>query len=177
MDSQAVGHLSALVTAVQSKIQVGGITVNPSLGLSVDTNIYASGDVIDGVKSISDSVRGNTLSGIIESVVLSDGDNKKSEMDIYFFTDNPNGGTVTDNDPWAPSEDDIKKFIGKASVVTGNWETVGTEALAFVNELSIPFKLDSTNTAKNLYAIVVSRGTPTYTAATKLQVRVGILQD
>ena len=133
-----------------------------------DTSIYASGDVIDGIL---------TLTGIgarhsfLTDIVIVDQDNEQVQIDFFFFKALPTG-TYTDNAAFAVDSADYSKLIGVVEVTAGLYVDAGSDAIAQKS----PINLEINPTADdNLYVIPVVRGAPTYAAATDLRFDFGFL--
>jgi hypothetical protein len=101
--------------------------------------------------------------GTITKLVLSDAKNQKVATDVVFFRSNPSATTFTDDAVIAMAAADLKKVAGHASISAIDYitftSTSGCEATVVPN---ITVKL---NTTSVLYAALITRGTPTYTAA------------
>lgn len=143
------------------------LTVSPT----VDTSIYASGDAISTIQTLSAAFLSSDQSGILKQLIIADGDDQKSVLDIMFFESTVTG--AVDNAAYAPSFADLKKSVGLIKVAAADYVTIGTEALATIN-LTLNMQLEQ-NTS--LFFQIISRGTPTYTAATNLQLKFVIEQD
>lgn len=142
----------------------------PTLSITptVDTSIYASGDVIDGIL---------TLTGIgashrfLNHIVIVDQDGEKVQIDFFFFNALPTG-TYTDNAAFAIDSADYSKLIGSESVFTSDYVDAGSDAIAKHE----PINLEINPTADdNLYVIPVVRAAPTFAAATDLRFDFGFL--
>ena len=139
-----------------------------SITPTVDTNIYASGDVIDGIQ---------TLIGIgashrfLTHIVIVDKDGEKAPITFHFFNALPTG-TYTDNAALAIDSADYSKWIGSVEVLASDYLDVGSDAIAQKE----PINLEINPTANdNLYVIPENGGTPTYAAATDLRFDFGFL--
>lgn len=163
--------LRGIYTWLNSFPQVGGITKLIDSGISVDTSQYADLDVIDSVIALPKSVRKKAGSGVIQSLVVVDSDNQAADLDIYFFDDTFT--TAADNAAWSPSYADMQKLIGVVNMRT--YSTINSIAYSVVKNIGLSF--DVASNSESLYMLAVSRGTPTYTAAGNLTIKVGILQD
>lgn len=134
---------------------------------TVDTAIYASGDLIGGKLSLVI----NKNNGIINTVVLTDAANQKSALDIVFFRDNPSNTTFTDQAALDIHDTDLKVICGRITLAAADYVSYADNAEATIN-CNFGFQLASGTT---LYACLVSRGTPTYAAATDVQLRVTVI--
>lgn len=132
-----------------------------------DTAAYATGELIGGKLSLAI----NKSNGIIQTVVLTDAANQKVAMDVVFFVQDPSSTTFTDQAALDIHDTDLKYIAGRISIAAADYVSYADNAEATVNT-QFAFQLTSGTT---LYACLVSRGAPTYAAATDLQLRVTIL--
>lgn len=144
---------------------------------AIDTSAYASGDLIGSAEIfLSLAVRADGLvekSGIIQAVLVTDLGAQGANLDIYFFDRKLINTTFTDNAAWDVSDVDILTFIGVAAIT--DWRTLGSNSNGQLLNLGLPFILPANSTT--LYAVIVSRGTPTYASTSDLTLHVAILQD
>lgn len=141
-----------------------------SVPLTVDTNAYATGDLIGTKITIPKATLGASLDGIIRSIVLDCKSSQTTAFDIVFFNADPTATTFTDNAAIAVAVADFDKIIGGwAFAVTTSWIDVGTPSFAHAY-VDIPYTLIN---GTSLYAALISRGTPTF-AATDLTLKLGI---
>lgn len=161
--------------------RVGFYTVVLTATPTIDTAAYATGELMGSSEiSLTNAVlpfstlggvnRGG--SGVIQSVVIVDQDAQEINIDVYFFDAEPTNTTFTDQAAFDPDDADLDLLIGVA-VVT-DWRSQSDNSIGQVHNLGMAFVL--TPGARTLYAVLVTRGTPTY-AATGLTLRVTILQD
>lgn len=149
------------------------ITVN----LTTSAGIYAAGDVIDSVKTLTDAVLDPKGTALLHSLVLIDKINQKVSLDLLFFDTAPTVGA--DNAAAAITDAHMAYCIGRVSIVNSEYVTVdGSNLNAEVTKTGLALLLQSTAGKKDLYMVAVSRGTPTYgSAAVNLVVKLGLIQD
>lgn len=137
----------------------------------IDTNIYADGDAMGGLLTLSDVLRDSMLSGRIESITVIDQAKQSSALEIYFFNSAVTAGT--NNVAYNPSDADIAECLGVVKVVAADYNATANQSVATLKP-----ELSFQKTAGNdLYAQVVCGGTPTYGAATELILKVVVTQD
>jgi hypothetical protein len=152
----------------------------------VGTSIYAAKDAIgdDGASNISTILFSNVLcresrTGRITAVALSDASDNAVEYDLLLFTSAP-GGTFTDNNPADPTDADLllmMPVINLASTDHFSFNDNGISSLSSLNSSAYSLTKDATTGSYNLYGVLVSRGTPTYTADTDVKVRLAVTCD
>lgn len=151
----------------QIKIFRRNFVVTPT----VDTSIYAAGDAIDGLQSVTEAVRSADQAGIIEQVSIVDASGQDSALDLVFYQSVVTGGT--DNAAYNPSEANLKESVGAISIAVADYSSFVNNSVATVKP-SFHMQFEDTRT---LRFQIVSRGTPTYAGADDLQIRFVIKQD
>lgn len=138
---------------------------------TIDTNAYGDGDRLGSIHTISGIVRADesTYHGaLLRNVTIIDLTPQSAAMDIYFFDTLPTVASA-DNDAINIADAELNdKCIGFVQVVANDYTTVlsGGNAVAFKEVGNLVLK--AINGSVSAYAVVVSRGTPTYGAATDL---------
>lgn len=154
------GTTSAEHTPVVSAL-TGAVKVTATPVLTV-AGAYSIGDCVGTVLALANVTGSAGGSVILQSVQVKDQDNAKSGLEILLFSDNPAAGAYTDNS--APAFDagglDWAKYAGRVTVLGGDYLTIGGKADA--NEDGIGKQIQVVGTT--LYMLVISDGTPTYTA-------------
>ena len=152
---------------------VGGNTVIIKPTLTTSAGAYTANDNIGGILTLG---AGRTSGGsvVLNSIEILDFLNQKQPLTILFFDSNPAAATVTDNAAFVWSTD-YQKCIGKFDVNAGDYVStiaIGLATYGGIGKVMIP------SGSVNIYAVIVTTGTPTYAAnATSLYVRFGFLQD
>lgn len=137
---------------------------------------YSSGDVIGSLNTITNAVLQNKSSAILKSLLVLDAANQKSAIDVVFFHTAPENSFGADNAAYALNDADLTKLIGRVSVAGADYissSTTNAEATLKLQDIL----LQSARGDKNIYCVVVSRGTPTYGSATDLVLKFGLDQD
>lgn len=152
---------------------VGGKTVVFDVTFSMDTSAYSSGDVIADSQVMTNALRVNDGTGVLQSLTLIDKDDQGVAFDVYVLDANVAIGT--ENSAPNISDTNAASILGIIPVATTDWKDLGGAKVAHLSGLSIPIKSVSGN--RNLYVgIVNGSGTPTFTAS-GIVGRFGILQD
>lgn len=140
--------------------------------VTTDTNIYASGDALSTqLLSFADQEGRKCNSGRITKAVVMDKDNQRANMDLILFAESASNSVFWANAPFGINDADGSKIAGVLHITDHtNCGSLGVSQW----EGDMPFRLRSGNT---LYALPVSRGTPTYSSVASLIIRLGILQD
>ena len=132
-----------------------------SKALTVDTNIYASGDNVGGLQTVDLSPFKNTKgAAILDHVLIMDLAKQSANMDLVLFGSNPSATTFTTNVAQDIADADITKIIGVVPVTSHH--VFADSSVSRAVNLDLGFKLDATQSTLNLYAALISRATPTF---------------
>jgi hypothetical protein len=129
--------------------------------LTLDTNEYASGDVLAVPAAVVGVFRGPSDVRRLVSVVLLDEDDQAQAVDLMFFNATATLGTI--NGAVSISDADARKVIGVVKIATGDYVDLVNNQVAFKTGLDLPLKASSTGAC--FLGAVLRSGTPTYTAA------------
>lgn len=171
-----VGAVTAITNALPAGEnhlgEVGAKSDLISVTLSLDTNIYASGDVLAEAQAVANAVRVSGGTGALQSLVLTDEDDQGAAMTLYLFDSSVTMGT--ENGAPSLSDADSRKLLGIIPVATGDYKDLGGVKVAMPS--FAPFLVKPAS-GRDLYVAAVNgSGTPTYTAS-GVRLRFGILQD
>lgn len=138
---------------------------------SVDTAIYASGDLIGGKLTIPAPDTGK-----IVSVRLVDQAGQASVIDLVLWSADPSGTTFTDNAALDVADTDMVALIGVVPIAAADYDTFADNRVATVPNYNLVYGplAKGQNGGYSMYGALVSRGTPTYAAATDLILSIGI---
>lgn len=145
------------------------ITSSPT----VSTVIYASGDQMGGINTLANACADSKGSVEVESIVVIDQAKQKAAFDVLFFESVPTLTSV-DNGAFALSSAELLKCIGVVSIAATDYADTSAQAVA--TKKSIALILQAIKASKDLYYVMVVRGTPTYVATTDLTLKIGLLQ-
>ena len=166
---QDIGNAS--LASINAKTSLVYILSGANVG--VDGNIYASGDLMGGKLTLSNVIRVAGGSGILQEIAIHDLTNQKAALDVILFNSNPSTTTFTNNAALDVSDADLVRIIGHVSILASDYISFADNAVATKSGLAMPVDVAA---GRDLYACVVSRGTPTYTA-NELGIVFGFLQD
>lgn len=138
---------------------------------TIDTNIYAAGDLVGGKLELPNAVAQAGGGGIVRSVALADQAKQSDAIDVLFFDADPSGTTFTNNAALDIADADLPKLIGFQQI-TSYAELSDNSIGRGEADRPLPFVLGAG--ATSLYAALVARATPTFAAATDLVLRVTI---
>lgn len=133
-----------------------------SVTFSVDTNAYASGDLIADTQEIDGAVVGVGGVAVLDSITLIDEADQGVALYLVFLNASTSMGTENS----APNISDANataKILGHVAIAATDYVDVGGAKVATKSNLGLV--LQAAATSDSLYvAIVNSTGTPTYAA-------------
>lgn len=158
---------------------VSSKTRTVSVAPTVDTNAYASGDLVGPKQTLTgagtcDPTLGKLglCAGIIHSVTITDLENQAADFDLVIFSSDPTGTTFTDNAAFDIADADLPKVVCVIQVTTN--VAFNDNAVIIANGTNCVF--DAPATRGTLYAAPVIRSAGTFSAS-GLTFRYNILQD
>lgn len=141
------------------------IKINPT----VTAGAYAANDIVGGKLTITDAARVSGGLVRLENIVITDRANQKAGGYILLFDADPTAATLTNDGPLTLSTDDFK-VVARIDVSAADYISLGSTPKA-VADIPYSGRLMKTVGSKNLYAVFVTIGTPTYAAATDVQIQ------
>jgi hypothetical protein len=156
--------------------QVGGTTVQITVSPTVTVAAYSSGQCVGGLLTFSGAARsGGPGSSLAQSAVISDVSGQDANIDLIVFNANPTGSTFTDHATCTVANADLAKIAGTMTITDCHLLGSTAPGMCQAQQQAIPVALGSGNTTA--YGVMISRGTPTYTASTNIKVVAGLLED
>lgn len=131
--------------------------VNPTIAIAA----YAAGQCIGGLIGFPNLAQANNDEFLLQVAELSDAANQKAAIDLLLFDGIPANSTFNDAAAAALAAQDLPLHIDTISFQAANYISGGSTAVCSLRGLEIPIMLPSVAT---LYAALICRGTPTYTA-------------
>lgn len=148
------------------------ITIRPVLQFA---GAYSAGGQMGSVLTLVAGADNVNFSGAVLSLVVIDKAKQSSALDVLFFNASPTL-TSTDNTALSISDAEMEaKFIGRVSIAATDYTATAVNSDATVKAVGLLSQ--GTPASTSLFAVVQSQGTPTYTSASDLVIKVGILQD
>jgi len=144
----------------------------PAIVFSLDTNAYATGDVLAATQALASAFRSADGTGILQSIVLVDKDDQGAALDLVILKADVSIGT--ENAAVSISDANADSVLGIISVSAGDWIDLGGCRVATLRGLGLVVKAATGTTS--LYVALISRGSPTHSAA-GITAQFGILQD
>jgi hypothetical protein len=145
--------------------------VTGSSTVALSSAAYDAGDVVGGIITFSKAIDVENTGGIIKSAKLIDYNFQKTQTDLILFKTKPASSTGIPNHGAAKFPDsDMAEIVGTVKFSTGEYIAFDTNCVAMSYD-EVPFNLGSD---KNLYGVLITRGTPTYIKTETLPVTLNI---
>ena len=141
--------------------QVGGNAKLIPLTLSIDTNIYADGDVLADTQELASALRVAAGSGYINQIRVNDKDDQGQPLDILILQTNVSIGT--ENLAVSISDANSDQIIARIQVYSSDYYDLGGVKIAY--PAMNPILIEAAAASTSLWIAVVSRGTGTYSAS------------
>lgn len=158
-----------------------GSTVVKRVVPTVDTAIYAAGDVV--AQFDISSIDNLTGGGLLKNISVFDDSGQADTFTFLFFDGTLSGGTYNLNGALSLSTADKLLFLGAVTFAATDWKTANSKsygckecALALRHTPPAPGQ-GVQNAAGALTVIILAGGTPTYASAAALKLAFGILPD
>lgn len=153
--------------------KIAPVLVTAALTFSLDTSIYASGDVLADTQPIAGAFAVSGGTGKVTQIALLDKDDQTAAgIDVVFLRSNTSLGT--ENAAVSISDLNSEEILGIVSIASGDWIDIGGAKLA-TKVLTVPLEVMAT-TGTSLYVALITRGTPTQTAS-GITAKISIRQD
>lgn len=146
------------------------VTATPTI---TSGSAYASGNQLGGLLTLSGVNNGGSAGCALIDVVVTDKAGQSAALDVLLFDASVTVGS--DKAAVAISAADLTAHcLGNLKVTAAMYSSAGTPSVATFNGSNMPLLLKpaagQTGTG-TLYAVLVSRGTPTYTSTSDLTVK------
>ncbi len=152
------------------------IVENISIVPVLDTNIYASGDILFIENVLAQAARrAGAGTATLVSVAGYDLTNTTGvAFELWFFNSEPVGAVYVVNDPWGMADADAPLFVGHVSIAADDY--VGAANSCVFTKRNAGLQM-LTLTVDDLWVIGVTRGTPTMGAATDIGITFGFILE
>src|SRR5437764_3897046 len=117
------------------------------------SSAYSSGNALGGLLTFADVLRNGGAE--LKAIILTDKANQKAAIDLLIF--NQSFTATSDKSAIAISTSDALKLVGRISIATTNYTTIGTGAEATVSSIILPMLGNAG--VNTLYGQLVVRGT------------------
>lgn len=159
------------VSATANAIPVKALDDVLTLDATTPTGALAEGDVAFATQELVGFATAADVTSILQSVTVTDIDDQKVGIDLWFF----NAATALGTEDSAPDIDDTEVLtaLGRVQVGAGSYYDLGGCAVADVYPIGKPMKA---GTGGSIWVAGIARGAPTY-AGGHLQIKFGVLRN
>ena len=165
--SPALGNAEPIPVETEDPIDIVLSTTISAAG------IYAAGDALGGLLTFANAARVAGGGGTITKIVILDEDQELAPIDVVFF--NVTFGATADNFPFDPSDADLANCIGYVDVAATDYANFADNSMAAkTSGLRMPFDYDLVTAGTSLFAQMVVRSTPTYTAVDDITIKITV---
>jgi len=160
------------------RVKTGGYSDILDVVLSLDTNIYADGDVLAATQEIANAVRGAAGKILPLSIQVVDEDDQGTGLDLLFFRTNVSIG----NENAAFSIDDAgsRNLLGWVRIAATDFTDWGVFRTATLKNSDSAWHMGLLEAAAEstsiFVAAIVRSGTPTYSAS-GIRLKISVVQD
>lgn len=151
----------------------GAFSRRYSVAAVVDLLINATGDNIGGKLTFDLSEIAGAPELVVRSAMIVDQAKQSIAADLILFSSNPTLTTFTTNVAQDIDDADMDKICGVISFVAGDYIALNDNSFAFKSGLFVPVPDYRSSGISSLYGCLVTRGTPTYAAATDVKAILG----
>lgn len=149
-----------------SALQLVEFDITPTVTAS---SAYSSGQQVGGLQTLNYPAIAQGRFAMLATLTILDIDNQKAALTVLLFNSSPTIASI-DKGTFSITAAALKATcIGQFPIVAGDYATAGSIAVA-TKTYSNAF-LNSIDNAGQLFAAVVTTGTPTYTTTTSLMFR------
>lgn len=152
---------------------VGGSRTQITVAPTVSTTPYAVGMCVGGKMTITNAMRVNNGTGLMESLRIHDKSGNISQLTVLVFSENP-AGSYPDQSTFAWTNPDRPRVIRKIIIYPDDFEVIAGESTA---DMYIGKDVKCTGGNANLYAIIITQDTAGYSTTTSLSLTFGFSRD
>lgn len=135
---------------------------------TVNTAIYAAGNNLGGLITISNIARQAGESVRVDTVVITDQHQQKSALEVWFFNDSITA--PTDHAAWDISDADLVKVRGIVDVAATDYRDAADNSAMTLWDIDLEIH---DLVSDDLYAGIMIRGTPDYSVNTDFKIIIG----
>src|SRR3990167_9159942 len=146
-------------------------SIEKSVTFVVDTAIYASGDLLSNPIEMTNCARFPGGGCWITNLKMSDDDNEAAAMDVLILNAGTSLGTF--NVAAALTDAMHQSIVWQGAIAATDWKDYGTANSVFTKE-NLPAHVHCAAGQTSLWIALISKGTPTYTAAGDLKALVEV---
>jgi hypothetical protein len=139
---------------------------------SSDTAAIATGDVLADTQVVADALRVAGGFALLQSIVITDGDDQGTALDLVFFRANTSLGT--ENSAPDITDSEAVDILGIISIATGDYIDLGLNRVA--TKTAVGLVLEGNGSTTDIWVAAIVRGSATF-ASNGLKAKFGLIQS
>lgn len=160
-----------------TEAQIGSARTSLATTTVSTSPAYASGDLIGGLLTFGNILRDTQPTGYVLSACVYDKSAQAVDMELILLTEPFSAATVlTDNGAFAPADADLSKMLPPIALGSSSRFQFLNNGIKCVTVPALPV-VNSSTTKRNLYGVLISRGTPTFSSTSDISVEIGVSRD
>ncbi len=167
-DGSATDVSAAAQMPVTTKAKYVDVTLS-----TLETAALADGDIMCVTTEVTGAFTNNDGTGVIQSIHVLDEADQGVAFDLVFFSANTSLGTA--NAAPSISDADARTILGRVRVNAADYIDLGGSRTATLTGVGLGVK--SGSGVDDMWVSAISRGAPTYAAATDLKLRIYVAND
>lgn len=145
-----------------TRYQYTEVNVTPT----IEAAAYATGDLITALMTLPNPYVSRTQCEL-EAIIVRDLAAQNAAMDIVFFHTQPTVTTFTLNSALDIDDAELAYVAGHRAILAANYCAFADSSIATVPAIGLPI-IKPVGVAQSLWAVAISRGSPTYGATNAL---------
>jgi hypothetical protein len=176
---RALGYLSTIATAASDTTTASPVQVrSPSdlipIAPTIDTAIYAAGDVLFATTAVANITRANDERAVLLSLTGIDKSKQKPAFTLFFYQTNVTSAAA--NAANNISDADAANLLGFVRVASTDWIDLANNSMFSLKGINL--LLEAAGGTTTVYIVgVLDAGTPTFAAASDLVLKLGVVQS
>jgi hypothetical protein len=166
-----VGGVAVPATGILVTGRTGQPTVSPTITAA---SAYTAGNLVGGLMTFSNCFATGLTSGVLQSVVIKSKSVQTATFKLYIFSQQPTNTTWTDKTSPAINVLDLPYLIDMFIFAAPD---SGLGTMTIYTQDGLGKSIANTASGQNLWGLLVTTGTPTFSSTTDISVTLGILQD
>jgi hypothetical protein len=155
-----------------------GVTLQISVVPVVSTSpAYTANDQVGGIQTLTGACARTNKPAMLRSLTVTDQGKQSAALTIFFFNDLPTVASVDNGALTIVDSEMDAKCIGTVQVAAADYQSVAGSSVATEKAIGLSLKAEDATGTGNLYAVVMTTGTPTYASVSDLRFRYTLEQD
>lgn len=153
------------------------IIVTKDINPTVDTSAYAVGDCLCSLIEVTNAVKYNGGTGILNNITVGNYGTTSPELDIFIFDSNPSNSTFTKNSAPSFNKLDMPKILQVTNI--NNWDDANGRKIGSYNSYGNLLQdrmFSCASGSSSIYLLIVTRSIITPSSTTDFTIKLNIMQ-